>query len=479
MWETPSMRRNATAVLAVSMAMLTFSGCGYDAAEARLTAGSDDAEASSEGPLSTDTSDYGCQLVLRSLAHTGTQTISGKAWWVFEGALDVAVAAEAAGATPFVLVKNQDTTTWTKVALTRTTGAPTGYSRYAVKLVKSTVRDGLTATGLSAAKVSVSPYLLLANGSRLFDHNRVPGALDVYTLTQAAGWALAEDASVCAPPPVTLDAVLDFQNGFRTVQHGPLVAGRHVTLTYAIDRLTTCRGTHNGFPAWDLQAFVRANPSGTVLNGTVRGFNAPNGVPSNAGAIGVPFGFTVPVGTTSLDVWFENSTGAGSSCDAYDSNFGANYHFAVATSAPATLGWVGNVGSSFSRACSRVDGAPDTEVVDSYLFTRACSFVTLDAWAQGLTDVDGLGSPLFAQAEQKLDGVALEPLWLDYVGRVGNDARYQLTLPLAALYYGPKWSKYEYTLRFSVDGRTWTRDVTRTLTRDVSVCNPAWSSCTP
>jgi hypothetical protein len=45
------------------------------------------------------------------------------------------------------------------------------------------------------------------------------------------------------------------------------------------------------------------------------------------------------------------------------------------------------------------------------------------------------------------------------------------------LFYGAKWSRYEYAMRFSTDGRTWTNDVKRTVVRDASFCNPAWSSC--
>ena len=98
----------------------------------------------------------------------------------------------------------------------------------------------------------MAPYLLTTTGARLFDHNRVPGDLDSYVLDQAGGWHIGEDAAVCGND-VVVPRALDFQVGYRTQQRGALVAGQPVSITYALERLTTCRGTHNGFPAWDLR----------------------------------------------------------------------------------------------------------------------------------------------------------------------------------------------------------------------------------
>ena len=52
-----------------------------------------------------------------------------------------------------------------------------------------------------------------------------------------------------------------------------------------------------------------------------------------------------------------------------------------------------------------------------------------------------------------------------------------LRKPKSDLFYGPKWSRYEYSFRFSTDGRAWLREgVTRAVVRDASFCNPAWPS---
>ena len=79
--------------------------------------------------------------------------------------------------------------------------------------------------------------------------------------------------------------------------------------------------------------------------------------------------------------------------------------------------------------------------------------------------------------ELRAQGVAQPAQPLSFLGRFGNDYRYRFELPKSGLYYGPKWKKFEYTLRFSTDGRSWTRDVTRSVVRDVTFCNAAWGSC--
>ena len=57
---------------------------------------------------------------------------------------------------------------------------------------------------------------------------------------------------------------------------------------------------------------------------------------------------------------------------------------------------------------------------------------------------------------------------------MGNDYRFHYEIPRNALYYGRKWETFTYTLRFSTDGHVWSRDVTRTVTRDPSFVNSAW-----
>jgi hypothetical protein len=127
-----------------------------------------------------------------------------------------------------------------------------------------------------------------------------------------------------------------------------------------------------------------------------------------------------------------------------------------------------------------ISGRPlANEAFNSYLQQRACVWIEADVYVPGLTDgVGGLASyAVFAEAQATLDGVAMPAERVSFLGRFGNDFRYRFELPKSTLFYGAKWSRYEYAMRFSTDGRTWTNDVKRTVVRDASFCNPAWSSC--
>lgn len=193
----------------------------------------------------------------------------------------------------------------------------------------------------------------------------------------------------------------------------------------------------------------------------------------------VPQELMIPQQTTSIEVWFMNSSGAGSTCQAYDSQSGANYVVPVATRSPTKPRWVGNEGSSFSRLCQRQDGVPDVLNLDSYILSRACSFVDLEVYVPGVTDGSEERPMLvFAQTELTLDGVSLAPQWMQYVGRFGNNYRYRFELPRSTLYYGPKWSSLTYTSRFSTDGVNMLREKTRVVTRDVSSAIEAWAIVT-
>lgn len=460
-------------------AVLALTACGPG--DAVVEEWGDDELEVAEGPLlganGQDGADRACNVVLREVTRGTNSCTSTGCWFSFTGYVDLSAQAVAEGAKAYVLYKNIDATTWSKASTTKVSGAPAGFQRYRFKLTKNTITDGMSATAYQRTKVDLAPYLLTTTGARLFDHNRLPGDFDVYTVNLKSNWGVAADPGVCAPPPAVKPRV-DFLPGWQTQQHGALVAGQAFTLAYDIRRLEDCRGTHNGYPAWDVTASVRFLPSGQVVEGSVRGFDSPTGTPSNANAVSAPLDVTIPAGTTALEVWFKNFTGAGSTCVAWDSNLGTNYRFDVEPKALAPVQWVGNVGSSFTRACSRVDGAPATVNLDSYLFSRACTFVEADVYVPGLTDGAAVKpGAVYAQAVTTLDGQPLATTWLTFVSRVGNDYRFHYELPRSELYYGPKWSTFTYTLRFSTDGATWKEDVTRTVTRDVTFCNPAWASC--
>jgi hypothetical protein len=428
----------------------------------------------------TDDADRACSVVLRTAQRTpkngGYEAACSATgcFAVWTAVLDVSALADAAGAQPYVQYRAGSTSKWSVVAATRTAGAPHGWVRYTARLQKDTISEGLSYSSLQNASLELAPYLLTTNGVRLFDHNRRPGTFDTYVLSAATGWDLTDDTAVCQAPPEQ-PPVLAFNTGWRTEQHGALIAGREAVLNYALERLPQCRGTHNGFPAWSTKAMVRFSPGGQTAQGPVVVFESVNGSLAGAKGKAQPFIFTIPAGTTSLETWFQNSSGAGSDCSTWDSNNNANYRFNVRSRPPAAVQWVGNAGSSFSRLCSRVDGVPEPAVIDSYVHQRACSFIEVDVYVPGLTDGATLEpEAVFAQAELQLDGKPLPPTWLTFVGRFGNDYRYRYQLPLSDLYYGPRWQTFSYSIRFSTDGHLWLKDAARTATRDASFVNPAW-----
>ncbi len=471
-------------LLLVAWALCGF-GCGVQGAEVGAAGDdSDVAQGQLLGENGNDAADRACNVVLRTVGRVpnttgGFQTSCGSGGCdvVFAGTLDVSQQALSEGATPYVLYKNQDDAGWSKASATAAPGAPGGFARYQFQLTKQTISDGLSLTSLQRAKLLVIPYLLTTSKARVFDHNRVPGDFDDYELSSAGAFTVADDPSAC-PGQRQTRASLDFRAGWQQSQTLALVQQGHATITYDISRLPDCRGTHNGYPAWDVRAFVRFSPGGQQLDGTVRGFDSPNGVPSNSGAKSVPFDFDIPAGATSAEIWFENFTGAGSSCVAWDSNLGANYHFTVEAQPPAAVGWVGNAGSSFDRACTRYDGVPDPLLLNDYILERACTFVEVDVYVPGLTDgAAQKPEDVWAQTALELDGQALAPAAMSFAGRFGNNYRFHYDLDRWGLYYGAKWSTLRYTPRFSTDGVTWTSEQTRTVTRDPSFCNPAWSGC--
>lgn len=432
--------------------------------------------------IASDTADRSCNVVLRHAERapgpTGFETVcnsGGVCSFVFQATIDVKTPV-ATGAKVWVQYRSTDSTTWLKKAAAKTPGAPTGFQRYSIRLDSKTFGPGQSATSLQRARLELLPYLRLADGSRVFDHNRVTDDLGSYALIANNQWAIAEDANACRPAGSSM-AVLSFGNGQAPAQHGPLLVGGNGTIDYDSNRLTACRGSSGGRATWDITARLRFQPQGILVEQSVRTFDAPNGTIDLNAVRPLPFNFTIPSGTQWVEVWFVN-TGLSGCQPAYDSNNGQNFWFTVDAQSPPAIGWVGNAGASTSRDCTARAGVPDPIVLDGYIRERACSFVETDVWAQGLTDDAAQRTGLLAaRVSSAIDGVAQPTRWLELRGRFGNDWRYRYELPRDALYYGSKWSTLSYTLEFSTDGVSWRAEPTRTVKRDPTWCNPSWGSC--
>ncbi len=252
------------------------------------------AESTAEAPLvgvdgSVDQADRACNVILRSLDRGATS-------WT--GALEISQAAEAEGLVPTAIYQADSDPIWYQAAVSPSQAPATpGFWRYDLEVDHA------------LGQLQVAPYAVMPEGGRLFDHNRNPGDFANY-IVAAPDYAIAPAASVCT---ATVGATLVFAADWSEQRTGALAAGGEATIAYDLARLSTCRGE-----PWDITANVRfGDPSpgglgGEQVTASVRGGSAS---------------FTVPPNAQELVIWFEN-TGAG--CQAWDSNYGANYTFDLA-----------------------------------------------------------------------------------------------------------------------------------------------------
>jgi hypothetical protein len=269
-----------------------------------------------------DRADRECQVVLRSVYRRDTACEGdGSCAWEWPGALEVAEDALAEGVTAGVLYRLSTDTAWWEVAAERGASASPGFARFEFVLAdhlfgpETAIADGTA--------IELVPFLRLADGSRVFDHNRWPDDFRNHELLAATGWAVG-DGGVCTPNAGTVWFTSDWQE----IAQGALRQGGYLSVQYDIDRLPDCRGTHNGHPAWDVIAWVKFLPGAQLSSASVRELESSYGVPTNV-AHDKPYVVAIPDDATSVELWFHNYTGAGSSCQAWDSNLDANYRFDV------------------------------------------------------------------------------------------------------------------------------------------------------
>ncbi|MBG0567074.1 DUF6209 family protein [Actinoplanes aureus] len=113
-------------------------------------------------------------------------------------------------------------------------------------------------------------------------------------------------------------AVATFRADWSESVTGPIRAGHGLAVQYDTARLPQCRETHNGVPAWRIDVFYRFD-GGPAQS---RALTGDNGEP-------VPATVDIAHGSQRVELWFQ-VTGQRSGCTAYDSDFGANYAYAIA-----------------------------------------------------------------------------------------------------------------------------------------------------
>ena len=99
---------------------------------------------------------------------------------------------------------------------------------------------------------------------------------------------------------------------------GAIRAGRGLAIRYDTARLPQCRETYNGVPAWRIDVFSRFD-GGPARSQVLTGDDGRQ----------VPTTVEIAPGSRRVELWFR-ITGQRSGCTAYDSDFGANYAYAVA-----------------------------------------------------------------------------------------------------------------------------------------------------
>lgn len=208
---------------------------------------------------------------------------------------------------------------------------------------------------------------------------------------------------------------------------GTPTEGGTLELTYDDGRLPQCRGTLNdGRPAWSITGYASVN-GGPATSFPVAGFS-PSGQP-------LPGSTTLQLSEQGeLQVWFHISNVWG--CSAWDSDYGRNFRFAVASKHSNPADWVGNLRVNISRTgggCpSSVPLQNGTFNFDTWARSRAVdTMLCFEVWEPTVTDWANpdLWKQLDARFYYRFGDTG--PFQFEYVpvdGHVGNNARYRVEL---------------------------------------------------
>ncbi|NVJ25827.1 MULTISPECIES: DUF6209 family protein [Myxococcus] len=135
-------------------------------------------------------------------------------------------------------------------------------------------------------------------------------------LLAAVSLLVASVAVSQTAPSITFQSPSQGWNVFAS--SNPLPFGAAASIVFDASRLTQCRGNINAnTPGWTITGHYQFN-NGPVQSFWVAGFSSTPNPPAPS----------IPLNTRGdLAIWFENTSRWG--CQAWDSNFGNNYHFNV------------------------------------------------------------------------------------------------------------------------------------------------------
>lgn len=276
-----------------------------------------------------------------------------------------------------------------------------------------------------------------------------------------------------APKTATFDTggVLDFQTEWRQSQTGSLRQGELLTIHYDPQRLTACRGYHNGVPAWDLLATVRFSPTGETARGFLVQHTGPAGILDPPQP--VPFTTRIPPDAAEVEMWFQNFGIFG--CSAFDSQFGSNYRFSVTQAGPAQPVMV-RTGAQRSPEMVNTFGETATKTrrtigTGPAAGTQLETLLEITAWVRNAGYQKNVWVDLHV-FDQDDNRVSSETLTLKYAGAAGGGGDFfnleQMVFQGSGGGPGNVWpradaSKLQYRLYYEVNGTVFTDGILHQL----------------
>lgn len=361
---------------------------------------------------SQDSADRSCNVVLRDLQRewTGIGYVTNNGSWVWQGTVEISQEAATEGLVPHLLYRLAPGSWQDVTAQPLNDGSATpGYAKFIASIDQGLPGPGWTDPQLAAAQIESVPYLAMAQGGRLFDHNRNSADLANYAMG-SPDFAIWQDATVCTPPDGPTHATLVFSANWTQHREGVLAPGGDMTVAYDLSR-APCKSVQNGLPQYDVTAYAKFSPGNQLRTFSVR-----------SGAATIP----VPTDAHGVSLWFENTDVHG--CHQWDSNFGNNYWF----DCQLPPQWIGDAGSLITRGasdpCNGATGASSGFAFDTWARQRAdTTNLCFQVYQPGMTDHDDpdLWQKLDVSVHWWYDGQTAEHVQsVDFDRRVGNNARY-------------------------------------------------------
>jgi Family of unknown function (DUF6209) len=149
---------------------------------------------------------------------------------------------------------------------------------------------------------------------------------------------IANRAKKPAPAPTDLarpqipNARLRFLPEWRQVQECAIRAGGKLVIEFDPARLPTCRQNWRGAEVWDIQVFVCFHPGNQRVEASTLQDVRQSGMVVRLDP--KPVEVLIPPDAQQVEMWFLNTSGVSSRCEAWDSRYGQNYWFDVVAAEP-------------------------------------------------------------------------------------------------------------------------------------------------